>query len=109
MFLTTILSVAEPLTVNFNVPLFVPEASVTPVSVPVLLTPVQVDGVVIVISVPSTVAIVAELPADAREALLFSTWFSPLIASQSAFVTEVPAVTVLFAIRKSPTSQALPA
>jgi hypothetical protein len=55
------------------VPLLVPEARVTPVSVPVLSTPVQEDGVVIVKLVPSTVAMVAELPADAREALLLST------------------------------------
>ena len=45
----------------------------TEVTVPVLATPVHPEGVVTVILVPSTVAIVAELPAAAREADLFST------------------------------------
>lgn len=45
----------------------------TPVTVPVLSTPVQPDGVVTVILVPSTVAIVALDPAAAKEADLLST------------------------------------
>ena len=49
-----------------------PEAA-TLVIVPVLVKPVQVLGVVIVKLVPSTVAIVALLPAAANDADLFST------------------------------------
>ena len=68
-----------------------PLAVETFVTVPAFLIPVQSLGVVIVMFVPSTVAIVAEEPAAARDALLFSTWFSPFITSQSASEAVLPA------------------
>ena len=47
--------------------------NLTDVIVPTLSTPVHVEGVPIVMFVPSTFAIVTEPPADANDALLFVT------------------------------------